>query len=202
MFSAVPETTRLIVGASGSPGSLGALRYAVQLARRNGVPLVALAAWVPPGGELAERRCPSAALRRVWGDAARKRLVDAFGAACGGVPPDLDIHLAVVRGEPGPALVDAVGSAGDLLVVGAGRRGVLSRMWHGKVSRYCLAHARCPVLAVPHPATARQLGLGPGAWALRRRDLPWAGPCATGTPPPSPAAPAEESLAIFFPWST
>ena len=171
MFSAVSGTTRLVVGASGSPGSLGALRHALELARRNGVPLVALTAWVPPGGELAESRCPSAALRRVWADAARKRLLDAFGAACGGVPRDLDIQLAVIRGEPGPALVDAADSAGDLLVVGAGRRGVLSRMWRGKVSRYCVAHARCPVLAVPHPATARQLGLGPGAWALRHRDL-------------------------------
>jgi nucleotide-binding universal stress UspA family protein len=171
MFSAVSGTTRLIVGVSGSPGSLGALRYALDLARGNGMPLMALTAWIPPGGDLAEHRCPSAALRRAWADAAGKRLVDAFSTACGGVPRDLDIRLAIVRGEAGPALVDAADSAGDLLVVGAGRRGVLSRMWRGKVSRYCLAHAPCPVLAIPHPATARQLGLGPGAWALRHRDL-------------------------------
>ncbi len=171
MFSAGSGTTRLIVGVSGSPGSLGALRYALDLARRNGLQLMALTAWIPPGGDLAERRCSSAALRKVWADAAGQRLLDAFGAACAGLPRDLDIRLSVIRGEPGPALVQAADSAGDLLIVGAGRRGVLSRMWRGKVSRYCLAHARCPVLAVPHPATARQLGLGPGAWALRHRDL-------------------------------
>ncbi len=128
-------------------------------------------AWIPPGGDLAERRCSSVALRRVWAAAARERLEDALGAACGGVPPDLDIKLTVIRGEPGPALVEAADSAGDLLVVGAGRRRVLPRTWRGKVSRYCLSHARCPVLAVPHPATARELGLGSGAWGLRHRSL-------------------------------
>jgi hypothetical protein len=43
-------------------------------------------------------------------------------------------------------------------------------MLHGKVSRYCLWHARCPVLAVP-PATARGMGLGPAGWVLRHREL-------------------------------
>lgn len=171
MINVKPGAGRLIVGASGSPGSLRALRSALALARRNDLPLVAVIAWTPPGGDLAEHRCPSAALRRVWADAARKRLEDALAAACGGVPLDLDIQLAVIRGEPGPALIETAGSSDDMLIVGAGRRGMLSRMWHGKVSRYCLSHARCPVLAIPHPATARQLGLGPRAWALRHRDL-------------------------------
>ncbi|MFC9614624.1 universal stress protein [Streptomyces sp. NPDC056938] len=40
-------------------------------------------------------------------------------------------------------------SQDDLLVVGAGHRGHLHRALHPSVSRYCLAHACCPVLAVP-----------------------------------------------------
>jgi nucleotide-binding universal stress UspA family protein len=171
MFSVVSGVGRLVVGVSGSPGSLGALRFALELARRNDVPLVAVLAWVPPGGDLAERRCPSVALRRVWAADAQKRLEDALGTACGGVPPNLDIKLVVIRGEPGPALVEVADSGDDLLVVGAGRRGALSRMWRGRVSRCCLSHARCPVLAVPHPATAREMGLGPGGWAWRHREL-------------------------------
>jgi nucleotide-binding universal stress UspA family protein len=171
MIGIVSGVGRLVVGASGSPGSLGALRYARDLARLIDVPLVAVQAWVPPGGDLSERRCPSAALRRVWADAAGKRLKDAVLAAWGSVPPNLDLKLVVVRGEPGPALVGVADSGDDLLVVGAGRRGVLSRMWRGKVSRYCLSHARCPVLAVPQPATAREMGLGPGMWPLRHRGL-------------------------------
>jgi nucleotide-binding universal stress UspA family protein len=165
MINVVPG--RLVVGTSGSPGSLPALRCAQDLARRSGVPLLAVLAWVPPGGE---RRCPSGHLRRLWAEAARQRLIAALAAAWGGVPPDLDIRPVVIRGEPGPALVEIASPGDDLLVVGAGRRGALTRMWHGKVSRYCLWNARCPVLAVP-PATARGMGLGPAAWVLRHREL-------------------------------
>ena len=57
----------------------------------------------------------------------------------------------VIRGEPGPALINVASFTGDLLVVGAGRRGRTARIWHGRVSRYCLAHALCPVLTVPRP---------------------------------------------------
>jgi len=167
----VSGVRRLVVGASGSPGSLCALRYARELARCGGLAVVAVHAWIPPGGDVFERRCSSAGLRRVWADAAGERLNGALAAAWGSAPPGLDIKLVVIRGEPGPALVEVADSAGDLLVVGAGRRGALGRMWRGRVSRYCLAHADCPVLAVPQPATARQLGLGPGAWALRHRGL-------------------------------
>ena len=166
-----PGGSRVVVGVSGSAGSLPVVRRALELARSNEVPLLAVLAWVPPGGDLAERRCPSTVLRRVWADAARKRLLDAFGAACGGVPSDLDIRLVVIRGEPGVVLVDVASSATDILVIGAGQRGTLSRIWHGRVSRYCVAHARCPVLAVPHPASARQLGLGAGTWTWRHREV-------------------------------
>ncbi len=37
----------------------------------------------------------------------------------------------------------------DVLVVGAGRRRRLHRVLRPSVSRYCLAHTTCPVLAVP-----------------------------------------------------
>jgi hypothetical protein len=91
MMSVLPGPSRLIAGTSGSPGSLPALRYGRDLARRNDVLLLAVLAWVPPGGDLAERRYPSADLRRLWADAARQRLIGVLDAAWGGVPPDLDI---------------------------------------------------------------------------------------------------------------
>jgi nucleotide-binding universal stress UspA family protein len=171
MARLVPSVGRLIVGVSGSPGSLGALRFALEMAHRTGVPLVGVLAWVPPGGDLADRRFPSPDLRRVWADAAGKRLDDAVTNACGGTPQGLDFRRIVIRGEPGPCLVEIADSSRDLLVIGTGQRGVLSRIWHGRVSRYCLAHASCPVLAVPHPGTFRELGLGAGPWPSRRRDL-------------------------------
>jgi nucleotide-binding universal stress UspA family protein len=171
MINLVSGVGRVVVGTGGSPGSLPALRYARDLARSNGVPLLAAIAWIPPGGDLAERRSPSPALRRAWADAAADRLKAALDAAWGSVPPDLDLQLVVIRGETGPALVHLVDGRDDLLVVGAGRPGRLNRIWHGKVSRYCLSHARCPVVAVPPPATARQMGLRPVRWALRHREL-------------------------------
>jgi nucleotide-binding universal stress UspA family protein len=171
MINVASAAGRLVVGASGTPGSLCALRYALSLAHRHDVPLVAVHAWVPPGGDLAERRFPIPELRRVWAEAAGERLGEALATACGDAPTGLDITRVIIRGDPGPSLVQVADSDGDVLVVGAGRRGLMFRMWHGQVSRYCLSHARCPVLAVPHPPTAKELGLSPGGWTARHREL-------------------------------
>lgn len=171
MISEVSGLGRVVVGASDSPGSICALRYALTLARVNAVPLDAVTAWVPPCGDLAEHRYPDPDLCRLWTDGARQRLLRALEAACGEVPADVSLSLVIVRGEPGPALVSAADLADDVLVVGAGRRGLLRRMWHGRVSRYCLAHSSCPVLAVPAPATAREMGLGRAVRLLHHRDL-------------------------------
>lgn len=162
---------RVIVGVSGSPGNIPALRYAERIARRDDAVLVAVRTWIPPGGDLQERRMPSTELRRAWQEAARDRLRQALATAWGRVPDGLDIECLIVRGETGPALVDVADSAGDVLVVGTGRRGWLARIWHGHVSRYCLAHARCPVLTVPPPDLAHRTRLGRRSWPSRRREL-------------------------------
>jgi hypothetical protein len=62
----------------------------------------------------------------------------------------------VLRGEAGQVLVGSACQKGDLLVVGAGRRGALRWLTGSWVSRYCLAHARCPVIAVPPSDLAQQ----------------------------------------------
>jgi nucleotide-binding universal stress UspA family protein len=155
------RASRVIIGANGSPGSLRALRYARDVARRDDAMLIPVVAWTPPGGELAERRAPSAALRRAWHQDATGRLRAALAAAWGDAAPDgLIVQLYVVRGPSGPVLVDLACRPGDLLVIGAGRRGPLGRIRGGEVSRYCLAHATCPVLAVPPPALAEDVGPG------------------------------------------
>jgi nucleotide-binding universal stress UspA family protein len=148
----VSGVRRVIVGVSGSPGSLPALRYAERVAQRDDVPLVAVHAWIPPGGDLAERYRPSLHLRRIWQETAAQQLRDAFGAAWGCIPAGLDLQSVVIRGEAGPALIDTASFADDLLIVGAGRHGRLARLRHGGVTRYCVAHAVCPVYTVPPPA--------------------------------------------------
>ena len=160
---------RIVVGVHGSLGSLQALRLAAEEARERRVPLVPVIAWVPPGGDMAERSHPSPYLRQLWADAARDRLITAFDEGLGGLPGDLCVRLLVARGDTGPVLVDVADQPGDLLVIGTGRRNAVSRALHRSVGRYCLAHAACPVLAVPPSALMSELQRGLRPWPLRHR---------------------------------
>ena len=167
----MPTVRRVIVGVHGSLGSLQALRYAADEARQRNVPLLPVTAWIPPGGDLAERRHASPYLRKVWRDEAIARQRAAFEDGLGGYPADLQLELVVARGETGPVLVDTAGQPEDLLIVGTGRRAGLGRMLHRSVSRYCMAHAKCPVLAVPPSALMDEMGRSLRAWPLRRHAL-------------------------------
>jgi nucleotide-binding universal stress UspA family protein len=167
----VPGVRRVVVGVHGTVGSLQALRYAADEARQRNVPLVPVIAWVPPGGELAERRHSSPYLRKIWREGAWQRLWAAFDDGLGGVPGDLRIEPRVERGESGPVLVDVADQSDDLLVIGTGRRNRLRRLLRTSVGRYCLAHARCPVLAVPPSALMDEMSHGLRAWHIRRHAL-------------------------------
>jgi nucleotide-binding universal stress UspA family protein len=159
---------RFIVGVSGSAGSLQALRYAAELARNDAATLAPVLAWTPPGGELADRYYPSAELRRAWKQAAWDRLWRAVELAIGGPPTDVAFSPVVVRGEPGRVLTELAVQPVDVLVIGAGRRGALRRLLACRVSRYCVGHAYCPVIAVPPSRLATQLHWL-HCWLLRRR---------------------------------
>ena len=165
---AVSGVRRVFAGVHGSLGSLQALRYAASEARQRRAPLVPVIAWVPPGGDLAERRQPNMQLRKLWRDAAREKLFDAFEMGLGGLPEDLDVQPLVVRGPVGPVLVDCADDADDLLVVGTGRRGVW-RLFRRSASRYCLAHAHCPVIAVPPSALMEEASHGLQIWPRKPR---------------------------------
>lgn len=155
---------RVIAGVSGSPGSLHALRYAAEVARSHDALLAPVLAWTPPGGEVADRRAPCPPLRSAWAGAAWDRLWRAIDLGIGGPPTDLEFSPQIARGPAGQVLCDAA-QPGDVLVVGAGRRG-LRRLTGCAVSRYCLAHATCPVIAVPPPALAVEAH-GLHGWRLR-----------------------------------
>jgi nucleotide-binding universal stress UspA family protein len=160
---------QIVVGVHGSLGSLQALRWAADEAQERQVPLVPVIAWVPPGGDMAERSHPSPHLRRLWQEAASKRLTDAFDEGLGGLPDGLLVRARVVRGDAGPVLVDLASQPGDLLVIGTGRRNPVGRALHRSVGRYCLAHARCPVLAVPPSALMDEMRPGLLPWSRRGR---------------------------------
>jgi hypothetical protein len=86
------------------------------------------------------------------------------------VPADLRVEPLAVRGDPGAVLVTVANKPDDVIVIGAGRRGALGRLAACRVSRYCLAHACCPVIAVP-PSALAELSRGLRGWARRHRGL-------------------------------
>jgi nucleotide-binding universal stress UspA family protein len=159
------DECRVFAGVSGSPGSVHALRQAADLARRHDALLIPLLAWVPPDSN----RLPWPELRQIWKDDAWQRLWDTVDTAFGGLPAGIDIQPVVRCGKPGQVLTGAACQPGDVLVIGAGRRGLVRRLGRYRVARYCLAHACCPVLAIPPPALAQEAGYGLRGWAPRHR---------------------------------
>ncbi len=159
---------RVIAGVSGSAGSLQALRYAAEMARSDGAVLAPVLAWTPPGGELADRRAPCPPLQRAWKQAAWERLWQAIELGIGGPPADIEFGPQVGRGAAGEVLSQLAVEPGDVLVIGAGRRGAVRRLARCSVSRYCLGHALCPVIAVP-PARLAAEAAGLHGWRLRHR---------------------------------
>jgi len=163
--------TRVFVGSCGSPGSIRALRYARNLAADSDATLIPVYAWLPPGGDMADRRAPNPILRKVWQESAWQRLWESIQAAWGGPPDGLEMWPVIVRGNPGEVLVGLANRPDDVIVIGAGRRGALARLIHGRVARYCVAHAGCPVLAVPPSPLERYAGRWPFAQAFRQHGL-------------------------------
>jgi nucleotide-binding universal stress UspA family protein len=155
------STGRIIVGVSGSLPNLAALHAAVAEARMRRLPLVAVRAWSPPDGELAYQRYPCQRLFEAWRDQELSKLRNAFTEAFGAIPGGVHVEGLIVRGRPGPVLVQVARRPGDLIVVGAGRARTIGRLWHGSIRRYIEERAACPVLVVPPPELMSEL---PRAW--------------------------------------
>ncbi|MEU8778931.1 universal stress protein [Streptomyces sp. NPDC048606] len=141
---------RVVAGTCGSLGSLTALHRAAEEARTRDAELWVVLAWQPPLGGPGARGGGGTPLLTGCREGAVRRLREILRTAFGDGPPGVTLAGLTVRGTPGAALVDTVRDPGDLLVVGTGSRTPLLRALCPSVSRYCLAHAPCPVLAVPH----------------------------------------------------
>ncbi|MCX5402947.1 universal stress protein [Streptomyces sp. NBC_00335] len=165
---------RVVVGVYGSLGSLTALHAAHAEARAREAELWVVLAWQPPlGGPGARRGGGGTPLLTASRDAAVERLREVLDTAFGGSPAGVTLAGLAVRGTPGAALVGAARDPGDLLVVGTGPRRPLLRALRPSVTRYCLAHAPCPVLAVPPGPLRADLD------AVRRR-IVWRRPLDAG----------------------
>ncbi len=127
---------RLIVGTSGSPGSLQALRFGDGLARVHDAVLVPVIAWELPGDDRFHRIASSRELAQACRDLAGRQLRDTLTAVCGEVPHDPLVQPHVERGPAGWVLVNLACRPGDVLVVGAGRRDALAReLRRGRLAR-------------------------------------------------------------------
>src|SRR5205814_857828 len=93
--------SRIVVGVHNSLAGLCALRRAVAEARRRGVALHAVRAWPPTPS-------PRAIAIQPWREVALQEATvavhHAFSEAMGGIPIDLDVHILVTAGPPGPPL--------------------------------------------------------------------------------------------------
>jgi len=160
----------VIAGACGSPGSLVALRYAEVLARAHDADFLPVLAWEPTGGGRAAQLRAGVDLVREVQDIACERLRETLSAVWGEVPEDPRVQPHVERGPAGWVLVSIANRPGDVLVVGAGRRGTLVLRWACcRVARYCAARASCPVVLVPPPDLARDATRWRLVWDLRHR---------------------------------
>ncbi len=143
-------TGPVVVGIDGSEGSLVALRVAAEEARRRGATLEVVVVWhpgvvgsLPVFGVGTPVETQLAELRRGLADT----LAD---EGLGGGDPQ--VRERVVNGHAAEVLVESSGEAALVVVGTRGHGGVAGRVL-GSVSQQVVAHARCPVMVVPHSTT-------------------------------------------------
>jgi nucleotide-binding universal stress UspA family protein len=140
------------VGVDGSPGARGALAWAADEAEARGAELVVVG--VAPGPpDRVPRWAEPADIAAAW----QAVVDDAVGLAATRCP-DLAVHGQVDWGAPADVLVE-VGSAADLLVVGARGTGGFAGLLVGSVADRCLRRARGPVVVVRDAPARRADGV-------------------------------------------
>ncbi|MEV5830130.1 universal stress protein [Spirillospora sp. NPDC052242] len=141
---------RVVVGVDDSAGARCALSWAIGEARLRRLPLlVAHAAPLPPHVSAAgQLGCGvTDALRGSGADLIARLLSD----VCDGPPDGVDMTALALVGEPGATLVRLAGED-DILVVGHGRRGLLSRLVRPSVRLHCARRSRATLVCVGPPA--------------------------------------------------
>lgn len=143
------QPSRVIVGVGDLEDGVRPLAWALAEARRRGAQLHAVRAWRDPSypGPM------SGDWRQQLEQEAERTLVDALRLVTGGVAPDFSCRLAARQGLPTDVLLAYADRDDDLLVLGAGRRGLWALFGQRTVQR-CVRNAVCPVVVVPAVALA------------------------------------------------
>lgn len=174
---AAERRRRVIVGVDGSLPSLRALRLAADQASRRQADLTVIHIRAPARTNARAALVglpdmtpwPGEQTIRSLDREAEALIVRCIDESLGGEPAGVTVRMVVDVGIPRIRLVHQTGHDEDLLVVGTrgGRR--WSHPWRRSVSRYCITHARCPVLVVPPDSFARAMRRA--GWSPWRRDL-------------------------------
>ncbi|MFI2206516.1 universal stress protein [Streptomyces sp. NPDC020192] len=138
---------RIVVGVGEEPADAAAMRFAIEEARRRGVPLEAVRAWRCPAHETTDHPLLAGEPARLH----EEKAAEVLEAAVRDVPADVEVHRRTVEGHARQVLLGASADA-DLLVVGARRREGHYGLQLGRVAHAVLHHAVCPVAVVPHRA--------------------------------------------------
>ncbi|MBJ7356768.1 universal stress protein [Nocardioides sp.] len=141
-----PETGPVVVGVDGTPGSAGALRYAVAEAARRGASLrlvhvLPVTAPVWPGVPMSG--VGDSELRDV-----ATSILEESVAAVRDLAPDLEVVTRLSAGSRSGAVVEASEDA-QLVVVGRETQHGVDRILVGAVTAAVAAHAHCGVAVVP-----------------------------------------------------
>lgn len=140
-MSAAEPHPRIIVGVDGSEASIAALRVARAMAEPLSATVEAWACWDVPAGYGVYLAVGIEGFKYAADQVVQQALADAFEE----LPPF--VHARLVRGKPGPLLIDASRNAALLIVGRRGHGGFVL----GSVSSACVSHAHCPVLVVHAP---------------------------------------------------
>jgi nucleotide-binding universal stress UspA family protein len=151
----VSEMSRIVVGLDLSPSSRAALQWAAAYARLTGQPVQAVHALPVPASmaSVGVLGMPAPEPADRIDEMYRRDVEDVFAA----VDPLPGWRLEFYIDDPGPAVIAASDGAA-LVVVGTHEHKGIGRLIYGSVSRYCLSHAKVPVVAVPAIVTETAAG--------------------------------------------
>jgi nucleotide-binding universal stress UspA family protein len=136
----------IVVGVDGSPTSLDALKYAIELTDHTSAAVRVVQAWAPDPLFATLEFSVREALAS-WRDKAES-LVRTAALPWRDKYPDLEITVCVRQGHTVGVLVDESMRA-QLLIVGAHPASTLRAFAIGSTTDGVLRHARCPVIVVP-----------------------------------------------------
>ncbi|GAB3262328.1 universal stress protein [Nocardioides dilutus] len=142
----VPQTGPVVVGVDGTPGSAGALRYAVAEALRRNAP-VRLVHALPVNAPV----WPGVPMSGVAGDDLREvaaSILDGAVRVVRDIAPDLEVSTRLSAGSRSGAIIEAAQDA-QLVVVGRETQHGVDRILVGAVTAGVAAHAPCEVAVVP-----------------------------------------------------